>query len=256
MENQFLDSEMLNRDGKSLSALLANGYQTHSVDYIKKGFALFKQDIGPYIGFLLIVGLAEAIISMIPFLKGLAGPIVAPLMAGGYVVAKMIDRNEPHEFSNFFDGTKKYQNLFVVALIPTLIVALLTLATGGFDYFRWSYLGMRNIYPAGPFGIPTIPGFAARGRIAGLIGAVIFILFMLGHFLVLFEDFKPVRALEISAKIVSKRFFNWLGFLLLLGLFNLAGAICLFVGLLVTIPSTICALYAAYEDVIGLNLRD
>ena len=99
-------------------------------------------------------------------------------------------------------------------------------------------------------------GFGMRASLAGIISGVISILFLFGTFLVLFEKFEPLKALDISRKLVSKKFFNWLGFLLLLGLFNAAGALCLLVGLFVTIPSTVCALYVAYEDVVGLNLRD
>jgi hypothetical protein len=55
--------------------------------------------------------------------------------------------------------------------------------------------------------------------------------------------------------VVFKKFFNWLGFIFLIGLFNIAGAICLGVGLLVTIPTSMCAIYVAFEDVVGTNVR-
>ncbi|MDB5226746.1 MAG: hypothetical protein JWN78_939 [Bacteroidota bacterium] len=256
MNNELLDSEMLNsKEGKSLSSLLVNGYETHSVDYIKKGFELFKMDIGSFIGFLFIVGIAEAVISMIPYVKGFAGPLVAPILAGGFLVAKMIDKGEPHTFSNFFDGTKKYKELFLVTLLPTLLLALIFLVVGGWSYFKISFLGIKPDF-SGMGSLSSYAGFAGRGMLAALIALVVSILFLLGNFLVLFENFQPVRALEISAKLVSKKFFNWLGFILLLVLFNFAGVICLVIGLFVTIPSSICALYVAYEDVVGLNLRD
>jgi hypothetical protein len=74
--------------------------------------------------------------------------------------------------------------------------------------------------------------------------------------LVIFEKFDAVKALDISRKIVSKKFLNWVGFLFLIGIFNAAGAICLLIGLLITIPTSICAMYVAYNDVIGLDLKD
>ena len=108
MENQLLDSDMLNKDeGKSLSVLLSNGYQTQSVEYIKKGFEIFKQNIGGFIGFLIVIGIASSIINAIPFVKVIGMALLAPVIAGFYIVAKMIDKNEVHSFSNFFDGTKK-----------------------------------------------------------------------------------------------------------------------------------------------------
>lgn len=258
MNNELLDSDMLEgKDGKSLSSLLANGYETHSTEYIKKGFELFKQDIGSFIGFLFIVAILEGLISVIPFIKGFAGPILAPVFAGSFIVAKMIDKGEPHMFSNFFDGTKKYKELFLVTLLPTLLMALIFLVVGGWTYFKISFLGLKPDFTGmGMNSLSSYAGFAGRGMLAVLIVVVISILFMLSNFLVLFENFQPVRALDISTKLVSKKFFNWLGFILLLILFNLAGLICLVVGLFVTIPSSVCALYVAYEDVVGLNLRD
>ncbi|HOY41309.1 MAG TPA: hypothetical protein PLX60_05570 [Chitinophagales bacterium] len=262
MENQLLDNDMLdNKEGKSLSALLANGYETNSVDYIKKGFEIFKQNIGPFIGFIIIVGIAEAIVGSIPFIKGLAGALVAPVIAGGFLVAKMIDKNETHSFSNFFDGTKNYVPLFLVTLLPTLLIGAILLVVGGWAYFKVAFLGIvpkldiRDFNSLSTYA-SSMAGFGMRASLAGIISGVISILFLFGTFLVLFERFEPVRALDISRKLVSKKFFNWFGFLLLLGLFNAAGALCLLVGLFVTIPSTVCALYVAYEDVVGLNLRD
>jgi hypothetical protein len=255
MENQLLDSDMLdNREGKSLSALLANGYETHSVEYIRKGFELFKRNIGPFLGFLLIVAICQGILSSIPFIKGLANPLISPIIAGAFLVAKKIDKNEPHAFSDFFEGTKNYKRLFLVALLPTLLVMVIMLIFGGWNYFQVTFLG-RNAGNVNDM-LYMMKSHAGGLGIAGLIAILVSILFLFGTFLVLFENFAPVRALDISRKIISKKFFNWVGFILLLGLFNLAGLICLVVGLLVTIPSTICALYAAYEDVVGLNLRD
>jgi hypothetical protein len=99
-------------------------------------------------------------------------------------------------------------------------------------------------------------GYAGRAGLAGIISMVVSVLFLLGTFLVMFEKFEPINALDVSRKIISKKFFNWLGFLFLIGLFNMVGVICLFVGLFVTIPTSLCAMYVAYNDVVGMDLKD
>lgn len=261
MENQLLDSDMLNKDeGKSLSVLLSNGYQTQSVEYIKKGFEIFKQNIGGFIGFLIVIGIASSIINAIPFVKVIGMALLAPVIAGFYIVAKMIDKNEVHSFSNFFDGTKNYMPLFIVSIIPTLIIGVVMLVVGGWAYFKMSFLGIQpkiNFNDLGSLSaISTATGLGARAGLAGLIAFVITILFIFSTFLVLFERFEPMKAIDISRQIIAKKFFNWVGFMFLLALFNMLGAICLLVGLLVTVPTSICAIYVAYEDVVGLNLRD
>ena len=42
-------------------------------------------------------------------------------------------------------------------------------------------------------------------------------------------------------------------FIVALGLLNIAGAMCLFVGLLVTIPISMAAVAVAYRDVVGFE---
>lgn len=59
--------------------------------------------------------------------------------------------------------------------------------------------------------------------------------------------------METSRKLITKKWFSFFGLLLLLFLLNLGGAILLGVGLLVTIPLSVCIIAAAYEDIVGLN---
>ncbi|MCB0508937.1 MAG: hypothetical protein R2739_05620 [Chitinophagales bacterium] len=261
MENQLLDNDMLdNNESKSLNEILTNGYETHAVEYIKKGFEIFKQNIGNFIGYLIIVGVVYFIISSIPFIRSIGYALAAPLLAGGYIVAKKLDKNEPHTFSNFFDGLQKYVPLFLVNLFPLLLIALIYLIVGGWAYFKIAFLGIKpeiNLNDLESLSSAfSAAGLGMRGSLAGIIAGIISILVSLGTLLVWFENFEPMKALDISRKIISKKFINWLGFFFLLGIFNVAGAICFGIGLLVTVPSSICAIYVAYEDVVGLNLRD
>jgi uncharacterized membrane protein len=98
-------------------------------------------------------------------------------------------------------------------------------------------------------------GMGKRYAIIWLPMLVISVMWIFSSFFILFPKYKAWDAMEASRKVVFKKFFNWLGFLLLLGIFNVAGAICLLVGLLVTVPTTMCAIYVAFEDVVGTNVR-
>lgn len=263
MENQLLDGDLLNnnKDGKSLSELLVNGYETHATDYIKKGFEIFKQNVGGFIGFLILIGVIKIAISAIPFVSILTSALVAPIAIGAFIVAKMIDKNETYSFSNFFDGTKKFKPLFLVSLITSAIVFIVFLVIGGWSYFKMAFLGLKpkmnysDINSLMAYS-QSMSGYGLRIFFAVLVTMAITIFLIFGNFLVYFSNFEPINALDTSRKIVSKKFFNWLGFLMLLGLFNIAGALCFGIGLLITIPTTMCAMYVAYEDVVGLNLRD
>jgi serine/threonine protein kinase len=58
-------------------------------------------------------------------------------------------------------------------------------------------------------------------------------------------------AMRLSRKIISKHWWKFFGFLLVLGLINLAGLAACVVGIFVTLPLSLAALMYAYEDIIN-----
>ena len=62
-------------------------------------------------------------------------------------------------------------------------------------------------------------------------------------------DFWP--AMKLSRKIISKHWWKFFGFLIVLVLINLAGFLVFFVGIFITFPVTFAALTYAYEDITG-----
>jgi uncharacterized membrane protein len=61
------------------------------------------------------------------------------------------------------------------------------------------------------------------------------------------------EAMRASHSVVKQDYVGYTLFLIVLGLLNLAGALCLFVGLLVTIPISMGAIAAAYDQVVGFE---
>ena len=59
--------------------------------------------------------------------------------------------------------------------------------------------------------------------------------------------------MELSRRTVHPRWFSYFAFVLLVVLLNLAGAVALGVGLLVTIPVSFCTVTAAYADLFGFQ---
>src|SRR6185503_513882 len=58
-------------------------------------------------------------------------------------------------------------------------------------------------------------------------------------------------AMELSRKVVTKHWWKFLGFTLVCMLLSFAGAIVLFVGLLIMLPWVFAAQMYAYEDILG-----
>lgn len=203
-----------------LQALTERGYDFNLNQYLNQGFELFKQFTGGYVGFTAIYLAIVFVANFLPMVGGLISLFIQPiLVAGFYIVANDLLRHQPVDFNRFFKGFEFYIQLIVANLIIGIfvIVGLFALIIPGV------YLAVS--YTFTPF----------------------FIIF-LGY------DFWP--AMEWSRKIITKNFWPVLGFVLILALINVAGALFCLVGLLFTLPVTSCMIYSSFEDVVGGALRN
>ncbi len=82
-------------------------------------------------------------------------------------------------------------------------------------------------------------------------GAYLFVAWILTFPLIVDRrlDFWP--AMQLSRKLVTKHWWKFLGFLVVLGLINMAGLLACGFGLFITFPLTFAALAYAYDDIIG-----
>jgi uncharacterized membrane protein len=200
--------------------LATEGYQFNLSYYISEGYELFKRNVGGFILFILVFFAISVVLAFIPILGSIASVVISPaLTAGFYMAAKKVKNGETVEFGQFFDGFKLGAPIFLVGLISQLLVfvgCLLLLIPG-------IYLGVAYTFAA---------------------------LFVTFHKM----DFWP--AMEASRRVISKNWFNVFGFVLVLGLINMGGAIVLGIGLLVTIPISMCAIYVAFEEVVGTGSEE
>ncbi len=200
--------------------LIAEGYEFKFGEYINKGFELFKKNAGGFIGYLLIVMIISFVLTFVPVVGALASVVILPaLYAGFFIVGKKILHDEPYEFGDFFKG---------------------------FDYLLHLFLGnfIVGIFVAIGIVLLIIPGIYLGVAYAWV---SLFIVFA-------GKEFWP--AMELSRKVISKKWFSFLGFLIVLGLINLAGLIALGIGILVTAPATMLALFAAFHDIVGTTKEE
>jgi len=61
--------------------------------------------------------------------------------------------------------------------------------------------------------------------------------------------------MELSRRIISIRWWDFLGFFAILTLINLAGLLACGIGVIFTSPLTMCIIYVAFEDIIGGAIR-
>lgn len=203
--------EVINNIKEKAEHLIQQGYETDAGTYIRRGWEIFQENIGMFIGYTLITIAISVAAAFIPFGSLL---VSGPLTAGFYIVANKISKGEPYEFGTFFKGFDFFVPLLLWTLIGGIFIALglVVLIVPGI------YLAVAYTF---------VPLFIVFGKIE-------------------FWD-----GMEFSRKLVTKKWWNIFGFVLLLMLINMAGALAFLVGLLFTIPLTYCAIYVAFEDIVG-----
>lgn len=212
------------------SDLIGRDYEVKIGDYFSRGWEIFKAKAPLFVLFTLLLVLIQIVISILPFPIGARGEegasggilslafnIIAPaLTAGYYFVAFQIARNRDAVFNDFFQGFNKFLPIFLVSLVSTVLTAI-------------------------GFVLLILPG------------VYLAVAYLFAQPLVIDKSADFWQAMETSRKLITKKWFSFFGLLLLIFLLNVGGAILLGVGLLVTIPLSVCIIAAAYEDIVGLN---
>ena len=186
-------------------------------DYFKTGWGLFKQYPGGFVGFCLVNLVIQLALSRIPSGGVVASAVVStPLLMGNFIVSAKLLQGQTPEFSDFFQGFQHFLPLLLLSLVAGLFIGIGTI-------------------------LLIVPG------------VYLAVAYLFASYLVVDRrlDFWP--AMELSRLTVNPRWFGYFAFMLLLALLNLAGAVLLGVGLLVTIPLSFCTVTAAYADIFGFQ---
>jgi len=208
-------SASYNGDPNAFSDLWEKGYDFNLSQYVNRGIEIFKANWVNFVVFTLIIALINSLPDIISDNLGTVVQLIigGPLMAGYFIVARKVARNERTEFSDFFKGFDDFIQLFLGNLVVGIlvVVGILLLAVPGI-YLAIAYA----------FWIP----------------------------LIVFDRLSFWNAMETSRKIITQNWWNFLLMALVAIGFIVLGAIALIVGLLAAVPIIVCMYYAAYEDIV------
>ena len=188
--------------------------------YFTAGWDLFKQYHTGFVGFCLLNLVIQLALNAIPYLGMAASLAVStPLLMGNFIVSAKLLQGQTPEFRDFFTGFQFFLPLLLLSLAAGIFIGIGTL-------------------------LLIIPG------------VYLAVAYLFASYLVVDRrlDFWP--AMELSRLTVNPQWFGYFAFMLLLGLLNLAGALLLGLGLLVTIPVSFCAVTVAYADLFGLQSKE
>lgn len=196
--------------------LAVEPYEFNTSQYYSRGWEIFKSNPGLFISFSVVSTIIVVIAYFIPF-ASLA--VNAPLLAGYYIVARKIDREEAIEFGDFFKGFNHFVQLLLLGLVTGILVAV------GFVFL-------------------IIPGiYLAIG-------------YMMANQLVIFGKMEFWDAMEASRKVIHSNWGSAFGFALLTILIMFGGLLLFGIGIFVAWPWITCATYAAFADIFKINEDD
>ena len=191
--------------------LIDNGYEFQLGDYINRGWEIFKKDPGPFIGYTLLM-----MVIMVVAAFTIIGIffVAGPLVGGFYIYANKVANDEPRSFSDFFEGFAFTGQLAISMLVTAVLV-----------FIGYLLLFIPGIYLAVAYGF-TIPLIVLGGM-----------------------DFWS--AMETSRKVITKNWFWFFLFGIVVGIIAAVGEIALIIGIFVTMPIAMCIQYAAFEGIMG-----
>lgn len=242
---------------KQLEEALNLGYEFHPTQYFSKGFEYFKERAGEFIGFTIVYIIISMVVGMIPLVGTLISLVISgPLAVGVLIFTHRMHTNQDLEFSNFFDGFKKFTPLFATYLLQMafyLLLALPLIFIIGIEFVQAIALGdAEELMETGDI----ILGNA--GILFGyvLLFVYIGISFRWSLHLAYFHDYSPINAIKTSFLLVNKNWFSHFLFILLAALTALGGLVALLIGLIVAIPLISIADYFGYAHVSGLGQQN
>lgn len=206
---------MTNYD-KALDKLISSGYEFKFQKYLQDGFELYKTFTGQYAAFYLIVFAFSFLTSMINDYVGIAIDIVLTpvLTAGALLVANELIRGHKPEFGFFFKGFDFFAPLVVLNIVSAILILV------GFVFL-------------------IIPGI------------YLWVAYSFANMFIIFLKYDYWSALEYSRKIIAKNWWQFFGFIIVLGMINVAGFLFCGIGIIFTVPATFCMQFCAFEDIIG-----
>ncbi|MEB2781861.1 hypothetical protein U3A58_15810 [Algoriphagus sp. C2-6-M1] len=200
-------------DQGKIQRIIDSGVDFDIKEILTKAWEMFKSRALFHVGYMVLIGAIQAGFALylkdFTFLYSIF--LAPPLVCGFYLVANRQSQKEYIDFQNYFDGFKYWWNLMSANLISSIVIVL------GIICF-------------------VVPGIYL------LIGYMFCLLF------VIFGGFDFWTSMELSRKLVHTNWVKFFVFGLALLALNLAGFLCLIVGLLITVPMTYLAVYILFEE--------
>lgn len=247
-------------ENAKIQQLLTESYDFKFGDYISEGFEILKKNIGGFVIFAIVFLAVSMISGLIPFIGSLANSLILTpcLMAGLYLVANQVQKNQQTEFGDFFKGFQYVSQLALVTLLAGIIVILSLLpfivANAGLGSWLMEFMMEADTFEENPELIfENLPPFSSWTLILLLPAIYLGTAYSWAPLFVVFHKLGFWEALEASRIMITKKWFIYFFFTIVVGIIAIIGMLGFCIGFLFTFPAAYCMIYAAFADVTKLN---
>ncbi|GIV31832.1 MAG: hypothetical protein KatS3mg030_134 [Saprospiraceae bacterium] len=241
-----------------LDAIIDEGYEFRFGDYIGQGFNIAQKNVGGFVLFALVFFLIVIIVNFIPVIGSLANQFfLGPcLTAGAYLVANQVRKGRESQFGDFFKGFNFAGQLALTAVFMTIIIMIAMLPFiffgGGKELFQWYMELIQN--PAMAEEGLSVPWEPSVISFLLLLPVIYFaVAYQWAYLFVIFYGFNFWDALEYSRRMITRKWFVFFAFLIVISIIAAAGLILLCIGILFTLPAMWCMNLSAFADVTQLD---
>lgn len=216
----------------------------NGVAWLLRGWEMFKQAPGAWIGLSVVYLIIMIVLSLIPILGALALNLLMPVFIGGIMLGcKALDNGEElsisHLFAGFSNNAGNLVLIGVIYLVGVIAVSIVVFAVAAVMGIGAAAAGAGNL----AFIPMLIAALFAMLLIIPLAMAVWF-----APALVIFHEVAPFEAMKASFFTSIKNFVPFLIYGLVFFVLAIIASIPLFLGWLVLIPVMMASMYAGYRD--------
>ena len=183
-------------------------YEVRTEDWLREGWRMFASSASSFVAITVIMIAAGFVVGLTGIGKFGLGVIMVPLAAGVGLSCLQQLRGRDFVFQDFFQGFRQFLQLALYGLVTNIAIMV----------------GMILLIAPGIY---------------------LMVAYFFGWLLVADKGIDFWRAMEVSRVVAHRRWFSLFGFLLILALINIIGAI----------PWTLCASTKAYHDVFNEATR-
>jgi uncharacterized membrane protein len=229
----------------------------HGLKWITQGFWHFRQNMGAWIGALIVWIILSMVLSLIPFLGSLALMIISPAITAGFMLGcQEQDGGGDFEFRHLFAGFSANGGqlalvglLYLVGMILIIGIVMGTMMGGLLGSMSGAAMGMQG----SGMEQPDMGAMMGGMILAVLVMMALFIPLIMAYWfapaLVALEDMSAIAAMRASFKACLKNLLPFLLYGIVAFVLMIIAAIPLALGFLILLPVLIASIYVSYRDI-------